>query len=123
MFFSAFSFIFFHAFSFLFPVRILNVFVTFDSLYANDVCRSSWQWTRAGSIFSDKFFYEVSHRLFCFEAKLLLAAVNLTTCYTTDQQGLKKNRKLVLLQQPSHKPRENQIAGVGHTSDASEVAR
>ena len=38
-------------------------------------------------------------------------------------KDLKKNCKLVLLQQPSHKPRENQIAGVGHTSDASEVAR
>ena len=38
-------------------------------------------------------------------------------------KDLKKNRKLVLLQQPSHKPRETQIAGVGHTSDASEVAR
>ena len=31
--------------------------------------------------FSDKFFYDVSHRLFCFDAKLLLAAVDLTTCY------------------------------------------
>ena len=38
-------------------------------------------------------------------------------------KDLEKNRKLVLLQQPSHKPRENQAAGVGHTSDASEAAR
>ena len=38
-------------------------------------------------------------------------------------KDFKKNRKLVLLQQPSNKPGEKQIAGVGHTSDASEVAR
>ena len=30
---------------------------------------------------SDKFMYEVSHRLFDFVAKLLLAIVDLTTCY------------------------------------------
>ena len=35
----------------------------------------------------------------------------------------KKNRKLVLLKQPSRKPRENQAAGVGHTSDVTEAAR
>ena len=38
-------------------------------------------------------------------------------------KDLKKNRKLALLQRPSHKPREDQPSGVGHTSDASEAAR
>lgn len=38
-------------------------------------------------------------------------------------KDLEKNCKLVLLQQPSHKPRETQAAGVRHTSDASEAAR
>ena len=53
---------------------------------------------------------------------LLFPVVEASNMVQQINKDLEKNRKLVLLQQPSHKSRENQAAGVGHTSDASEPA-